>query len=418
MSDQETRLRELLERMAGEVDAPPAMPKPTMRRASRGALATLVASVGTVAVVAVGVVVGLRAFTGNNEQRTTPLSRTPTVTPSPGRTTASPTPVGTVSTLFNAVAFVDATHGWMADPEGILATSDGGATWTRQFSGQVIRSLDFVDSTHGWGVAGGSGGLLRTTDGSTWEQIEASGGPVLGSVDFASPTVGWGVRLRGYMLYRTDDGGDSWTAIRSGVGAACLVDPSTGYVAAGPGEFAPRELLKTTDGGSTWQTLFQAPGQWNQAEMACPNSETAWVLFLGGGAAGTLDYAAFRTADGGSTWTAELTSPLESNDPAFDGVPTIDTYPGPFAAVSASDAVFTGWCSACDAWTTVMRTTDGTTWTRSKIDGFLPQQVSFADADHGWLVARAGFQGDDVVLATTDGGATWSQVYPETSAAG
>src|SRR5439155_13253799 len=32
MSDQETRLRELLERMADEADAPPAMTKPTMRR--------------------------------------------------------------------------------------------------------------------------------------------------------------------------------------------------------------------------------------------------------------------------------------------------------------------------------------------------------------------------------------------------
>jgi photosystem II stability/assembly factor-like uncharacterized protein len=417
MSDQETRLRELLERMAGEVDAPPRMSRRTARRAGRGALATLVTGLAAVAAVAIGLAVGLPALLGHERPRIPGTTGPPTITPSPSGTTASPTPAGTASKVFTAVAFVDAQHGWMADPDGILATSDGGATWNRQYTAKVdITSFDFLDATHGWAVA--SGGLLRTSDGSTWEPIPASGAQPSSSVDFVSPSTGWGVEGSANELLRTDDGGVSWTAVRGEVGSACLADETTGYATSGGGELAAREVLKTTDGGSTWHSVFQAPGQWGGAEMVCPGTETAWVLFNGQGAAGTLDYAAFRTADGGSTWTAELTSPLESNNPAFQGVPAIDNYPGPFAAVSADDAVFFGYCPACDAASTVMRTTDGTTWQRSKIDGFLPQQVSFADAQHGLLIARAGFHGDDVLLATTDGGATWNQIYPRNSGAG
>src|SRR5205823_1155551 len=121
----------------------------------------------------------------------------------------------------------------------------------------------------------------------------------------------------------------SWTVLRSGVGAACLADGSTGYAISGQGELGPSEVLKTTDGGSTWSTVFQPPGQWGSMapDLQCPGTDTAWVLFNGGAAAGTLDYAAFRTADGGASWTAELTSPLEGNNPAFKDVPTISNYP-------------------------------------------------------------------------------------------
>jgi photosystem II stability/assembly factor-like uncharacterized protein len=388
--------------MADEADAPPAMPKPTMRRASRGALAMLFASLGTVAVIAVGVVVGVRAFTAGTPERI-PESVGPTGATSPSVVPAVP------HSPFTAVDFVDTQHGWMADADGILATSDGGATWTRQHSAHgSITSFDFLDATHGWAV--GSEGVLVTSDGSTWTRVSDED---LASVDFVSSTSGWGFPAPApgpgsSRLLHTSDGGKTWTPDPAGIGfeSVCFVDSTTGYAG------MRGTVLKTTDGGSTWETISQVPGQWFASQLQCPEPNTVWALFTGEGAAGTLDYAAFRSGDGGSTWTAELTSPLESNSTDFNGVPTISNYPGPFAAVSADDAVFFGYCPACKAASTVMRTTDGTTWTRSTIDGFLPEQASFADAQHGWMVAQNGFQGDDVVLATSDGGATWSQVSP------
>jgi photosystem II stability/assembly factor-like uncharacterized protein len=402
MSDQETRLREQLQRMADEADAPPAMPKPTMRRASRGALTTLFASLGTVAVIAVGVVVGVRAFTAGTPERI-PESVGPTG--GTGATTAPSTAPATVHGKVTAVDFVDDQHGWMVDADGILATSDGGATWTRQLSAHAsMASLYFLDPTHGW--AAGVDGVFSMTDGSTWTKLsdEQLQGPY-----FVSSTKGWAIALPGApRLLRTTDGGQTWTPDPAGIGfeSVCFTDPSTGYAG------MKGTVLKTTDEGSTWQTISQVPGNWGASQLECPAPNTVWALFVGEGAAGTLDYAAFRSTDGAATWTAELTSPLEDNNSAFNGVPTISNYPGPFAATSASDAVFFGYCPACSPASVVMLTSDGTTWQRSTIDGFLPQHVSFADSEHGWLVAQQGFQGNDVVLATSDGGATWGQVYP------
>ena len=65
----------------------------------------------------------------------------------------------------------DATHAWVVGESGtILATTDGGATWSKQSSGTTewLLSVAFVDSTHGWAVGFG-GTILATTDGgATW----------------------------------------------------------------------------------------------------------------------------------------------------------------------------------------------------------------------------------------------------------
>nr|MCU0294777.1 YCF48-related protein [Candidatus Nanopelagicales bacterium] len=68
-------------------------------------------------------------------------------------------------TLFD-VAFTDTSHGWAVGDGGtILATSDGGATWTAQSSGtteNVLYGVAFTDASHGWAVGGG-GTILATS---------------------------------------------------------------------------------------------------------------------------------------------------------------------------------------------------------------------------------------------------------------
>src|SRR5207253_1139431 len=103
-----------------------------------------------------------------------------------GTAATAPTPP-----RLTAVRFVDARHGWAAGPGAILATGDGGRTWSRQYrGGAAFRSLEFVDTRHGWAVAGRK--LLRTSDGGeTWV---AAGEPPrpLERVDFVTPSLGWG----------------------------------------------------------------------------------------------------------------------------------------------------------------------------------------------------------------------------------
>ena len=65
------------------------------------------------------------------------------------------------------MAFSDATHGWAVGTVGtILATTDGGVTWSKQNSGSGLRltGVTFADATHGWAV-GDDGTVLATTNG-------------------------------------------------------------------------------------------------------------------------------------------------------------------------------------------------------------------------------------------------------------
>jgi photosystem II stability/assembly factor-like uncharacterized protein len=75
--------------------------------------------------------------------------------------------------MLTCVSFADAQHGWAAGHDGvIIATSDGGITWTRQDNGQDLETvyLDilFVDAQRGF-LVGAYGKFLETTDGGkTW----------------------------------------------------------------------------------------------------------------------------------------------------------------------------------------------------------------------------------------------------------
>ena len=153
-----------------------------------------------------------------------------------------------------AVSFVDAFHGWATGTGGtILATADGGATWTPQLACQetsaaVVRQyckqlsadrvtadlhgVSFVDASHGWAV-GAKETILATSDGGqTWvQQIACLWGPAdagigrpcparpdssppqdLRSVSFIDDSYGMVVGKGGFAV-ATADGGQAWTRI-------------------------------------------------------------------------------------------------------------------------------------------------------------------------------------------------------------
>jgi photosystem II stability/assembly factor-like uncharacterized protein len=343
-----------------------------------------------------------------NSGRTTPVSSAPASQPRVGK--------------LAAVAFPSAERGWAAGPRTIIATTDGGATWTRQYDGRAdIRALWFSDDRHGWAVASGS--LLRTADaGASWSAAAEPTGMVLDSVDFVSSAEGWGVAYppggagepQPGTLVRTDDGGSSWSVVAAK--AADSVCVSGGELIAGAGS----KVLDSTDDGQTWTTLLDATDPqagWFTAAVQCPAPGSVWVLFEGGGAAGSQGYAAYTSSDGGVGWQPVVVSPvLVGSDPAFHGVTPLDAYPGPFDAISPTQAVFLGQCPACDPQrVTALRTADGgQQWERKTIGGFAPTGLSFADARHGWMTTVIGGQEGrrSAILATSDGGASWRPVFP------
>ena len=338
------------------------------------------------------------------------------------RVTTSASPAPRVRSLA-AVAFPTASHGWAAGKGAIIATADGGRTWTQQYRGPAdISVLEFSDDRDGWAVAAAS--LLRTTDGgATWDRAGEPDGRTLTSVDFVSPTRGWGVAEQtgvteppnmGEAVVRTTDGGMTWSVVADAVANSICV--SGGTLVAGSGS----RVLRSADGGATWTTLFDAStarNTWFETIVQCAGGSSIWALFKGGAAAGSQGYAAYASSDAGASWRPVVVAPiLAGSDPAFRGVARLDAYPGPFAVVTPSEAVFLGQCPACDPQhVMVLRTEDGGgRWQRHVIGGFVPTGLAFADAGHGWMTTQlGGYPGRHAaILATTDGGRSWHPVFP------
>ncbi len=110
-------------------------------------------------------------------------------------------------------------------------------------------------------------------------------------------------------LYRSDNAGQSWNALGSGpsgpVATAKKIVPSpafpsdhTLFVLAGPYGGAERVVLRSTDGGASWQTVWQGNAAHDLAlSPAYPADHT---IFMVGDAQGANQVR--RSTDGGQTW--------------------------------------------------------------------------------------------------------------------
>lgn len=120
---------------------------------------------------------------------------------------------------------IDATTAWLlvrdADLPGAdraFVTRDGGATWdpVAAISGLALTHVEFVDDDHGW-VVGTDSTIVATSDGGrTWtpqavDVVETSGEPVperpgLTSVSFTTPDHGWAVGYGGLIVHTSTGG--------------------------------------------------------------------------------------------------------------------------------------------------------------------------------------------------------------------
>ncbi len=296
----------------------------------------------------------------------------------------------------------------------ILATGDGGRTWTAQNPGAgltdaQIEKVDFVNARDGWilGVneRSDSSIILATTDGGTnWRQQYADPyritGDILNAVSFVNPRDGWvaGVNqnTNSPVILATTDGGSNWTpqhALRKvawGLSSVFFANPRDGWAVGGG-------ILATTDGGRTW-TVQNIPAGISIAGLAgvsFAGAENGWVV--GARTAGPYQNGMrftpliLATSDGGQTWSVQ-TLPSAADSSSFSFLQGVDF-------VNSRD----GWAVAGG----VLATTDrGRNWTlQTTTSGNLLRSVHFVNPKDGWAVGDRG-----VFLATTDGGTTWNQV--------
>jgi photosystem II stability/assembly factor-like uncharacterized protein len=271
-----------------------------------------------------------------------------------------------------SIAFGDLTHGWAVargdsrSRARVLATADGGGTWTSHYPGVKggwLVSVAAMDARHVWAVGHqgspvlGRGLILASSDGGrTWRRQRLPTGLVPTAVAFADARQGWAVAVEDaanasppvrYSVLSTSDGGTHWrTSYSTAAG-----DVLNGLAAVGPDHcwvvgYAEQQhaglVVRTTDGGLHWSAQRPVPRQ-SLKGVSFPNARDGWAV--GGG--GTV----LVTHDGGATWA-----------PQSSGV-RLDLH-----------------------------------------------RVSFSDPQHGWALVAA-----RELLATGDGGKTWSVVRPEGS---
>ncbi|QPF71665.1 PKD domain-containing protein [Roseateles sp. DAIF2] len=131
----------------------------------------------------------------------------------------------------------------------ILATEDGGKTWVARFSGTSV-SLNrvlFSDASTAWAL-GESGTVLKSGDaGQTWTPVNVGATQRLNSIRFIDAQQGWIVGDGGTILL-TRDGGRTWVPQNSGTQKSLqrvyAVDSRTAWISGNEGT-----LLATGTGG-------------------------------------------------------------------------------------------------------------------------------------------------------------------------
>lgn len=328
-------------------------------------------------------------------------------------------------------------EGWAIASEGLFYTQDGGASWSRITPPSVVNlglsDYFFLNANTAWllvsqAAEDNAKGLLFQTDtgGKRWTNTEVPFGEGLLFFARTNDRVhGWALKDYGPAsgshpidMYRTDSN-FNWVLVHRGegpqnpaapanslpyagtkTGLVFLPNEQTGWVTIElrePGEYG---LYMTADGGKTWmaQTLPIPPDLKNSVIHMNP------PRFFGNHQAkdGVLPVrfhrfrkgsdnvvVFFTTRDSGATW--EPSPPFESKGKPLLGA--VDA--AHWWVLSDSKLYFSSDSGA--KWTTV-----------SDLEGAI--QVQFVDLTVGWALVESNNR--VALLRTTDGGQTWSKIFP------
>ena len=308
------------------------------------------------------------------------------------------------------LAFVDAEHGFAtgalmpASSQGscesqIWSTSDSGLTWTPVQGTCVdwaMDALSFPDATHGFAAGGNFSkfgmfpqrALLATTDGGAhWSKLYADGGNAEGggpdddgpwaALRFVSDQRGYalvgGCTIGangpcGGNLWTTTDGGAHWSKDSASGLRLALAGPDDVWLA-GDGPEGSSSLWHSTDGGTSWAALVN-PTTISINELA------------GGGSALWVDTAEgqFLSTDFGRSWSDLPAAALAAEG---SGAATV-------VDVGRSGLMAIGSLGAQEVWISH-------DWGRNGSEASLPDLgrdggagIAFSDDKHGLVLGQGG----------------------------
>lgn len=191
---------------------------------------------------------------------------------------------------------------------GVMASSDGGATWNQANAGLSVSSSSIVREIARFRpspniVMTSVNGVAVSTDGGfSWSPTAITGDSIVSIVMHPTESMTAYVTKENNTLYKTTDRGASWNSIPSppaisGLSPRLFIDPilpSVLYVG-GHGSFV------STNSGSTWnQVMWPGQGPEN-AVMHVDNAGQAYLQDYNWD--GTLQLRMMRSLDHGQSWS-------------------------------------------------------------------------------------------------------------------
>lgn len=230
-----------------------------------------------------------------------------------------------------------------------------------------------------------------------WKKVAENTYSPLSDVFFINENIGWIAGQSGTIL-KTTDGGYTWEEpadplpVSASMYSIYFVDENIGY-AGGANDL----ILKSIDGGATWTEIaFESVGG-KVYSIYFADENIGWVL-TGTSTGGEISH----TTDGGTTWSIQATETTTN-------LKVMDFY-------SAGRGVCVGGRSGNFA---IYYTTDGLTWTKAPTPTGIPPVYTRTDLYSvamasenvavitGWGSSSAGLQ-PTYIFRTTDGGANWT----------
>jgi photosystem II stability/assembly factor-like uncharacterized protein len=183
-------------------------------------------------------------------------------------------------------------------------------------------------------------------------------------------------------IFFTVSGFSQWIIVNpneGGVGCY-FTSTTTGYVVGGDSRSNTGYVLKTTDGGSTWNKV--TTNSYGFIAVHFPTADIGYAV----GWRGII----FKTTDAGATWTQQRWG---TSTEILESVFFTDANIGYAVGIIGPK---------------ILKTTDGgANWTEQAITGATSTySVYFVDANTGYIAAHTG-----TVLKTTDGDTTWSSKW-------
>lgn len=216
------------------------------------------------------------------------------------------------------------------------------------------------------------------------------------------------------LILKTTDGGNSWdmdTVGTGGFNGSCIIGNNLGWVVGNSGV-----IYKTTDSGNNW--ISQSSGiSYYLTSVFFIDSNTGWAV----GNLGTI----LKTTNGGLNWISQTSG---SSNPLFsvhfvdvntgwtvgNGSAILKTTNGGTNWVSQTNGTNselrsvqfldnnTGWIAGTGI--LIKTTNGGTNWSAPLNLGFF-RSIQFTDNNNGWAV---GYYGNGIIYNTTNGGSSWT----------